>query len=107
MKLARSKSNTIPWKAQSAVCECFRRKILGYLITFPRSVLLFHRKAFAVTCFWAKVCWSSCASREVNSCLGDASSDLEGHGPNCRPLPTGIDVARIFDWGALTKNHMQ
>ena len=31
------------------------RKILGYLITFTRSVLLFHRKeAFVVTCFWVK-----------------------------------------------------
>ena len=40
-----------------------RRKISGHLITFTRSVLLFHgKKAFVVTCFWAKVCWSSCSS---------------------------------------------
>ena len=33
------------------------RKILGYLITFTRSVFCFNKKkAFVVTCFWAKVC---------------------------------------------------
>ena len=89
--------------------KCFHRKTFGYLITVTRSVLLFHRKkAFVVTCFWAIVCWSSCASREVYSRLGDTSSDLGGHSPKCRPLPPFIGVARIFDWrGSQTKNHMQ
>ena len=59
------------------------RKILGYLITFTRSVVLFHTKAFVVTCFWAKVCWSSSASTKVYSCLGGTSCDLRGTSPKC------------------------
>ena len=72
------------------------RKILGYLITFTRSVLLFHRKkAFVVTCFWAKVCCSFYTSTKVYSHLGGTSSDLGG---TAQP-PRSIGVARIFDWG--------
>ena len=57
----------------------FHRKILGYLITFTRSVLLFHKKkAFLVICLWAKVCWFSCTSTKVYSRLGGTSSDLGG-----------------------------
>ena len=83
------------------------RKILGYLITFTRSALLFHRKkAFVVTCFWAKVCWSSCTRTKVYSHLGRTSSDLGGHGP--KSLPPCIGIARVFDWGeGQTKNDMQ
>ena len=84
------------------------RKILGYLITFTRSVLLFQRKkAFVVTCFWVKVCWSSCTSTNVYSRLGGTSSDLGG-GTAQTPPPPGIGVARNF-WlgGGQTKNDMQ
>ena len=64
------------------------RKILGYLITFTRSVLLFHRKkAFAVTCFWAKVCWSSCTCTKVYSRLEGSSSDLGGGGGTAQKAP--------------------
>ena len=61
------------------------RKILSYLITFTLSVLLFHRKkGFVVTCFWAKVCWSSCTRIQVYSRLGGTSSDL---GETAQTLP--------------------
>ena len=41
--------------------------------------LLFHRKkVFVVTCFGAKVCWSSCASTKVYSRSGCTSSDVGG-----------------------------
>ena len=47
------------------------RKILSYLITFTRSVLLFRvKKALVVTCFRAKVCWSSSTSTKVYSRSG-------------------------------------
>ena len=63
------------------------RKILGYLITFTRSVLLFHRKkAFVVICFWAKVCWFSCTSTKVYSRLGGTSSDLGGTAQKFLPV---------------------
>ena len=63
------------------------RKILGYLITFTRTVLLFHRKkAFVVTCLWAKVCWSSCTSTKVYSRLGGTSSDLGGRAQKAFPV---------------------
>ena len=56
-------------------------KILGYLITFTRSVLLFHKKkAFVITCFWAKVCWSSCTSTKVYSRLGGTAVIWGEHG---------------------------
>ena len=55
-----------------------------------------------VTCFWAKVCWSSCTSTKVYSRLGGTSSDSGGHGSKSPPC---IGVARIFDWGeGQTKN---
>ena len=77
------------------------RKVLGYLITFNRFVVLFHsKKAFVVTCFWAKLCWSSCASTKVYSRLEGTSSDLGGHGPK---FPPCISVARIFDWGGANQ----
>ena len=45
--------------------KVLHRKILGCLITFTQSVLLFHRKkGFVVTCFWAKVFWSSYTSTD-------------------------------------------
>ena len=76
------------------------RKILGYLITFTRSVLLFHKKkAFVVTCFGAKVCWSSCSSTKVYSRLGGTSRDLGGRARPKKLPPSCIGVARIFDWG--------
>ena len=77
--------------------KSLHRKILGYLITFTRSVLLFHRKkAFVVTCFGAKVCWSSCTSTKVYSRLGGTSSDFGGTAQKAPPPPC-IGVARIFD----------
>ena len=64
------------------------RKILGYLITFTRSVFLFHRKkAFVVTCFGAEVSWSSCASTKGYSCSGGTSSDLGGGTAQKAPPP--------------------
>ena len=45
--------------------KVLHRKILGCLITFTQSVLLFHRKkGFVVTCFRAKVFWSSYTSTD-------------------------------------------
>ena len=72
------------------------RKILGYLITFTRSVLLFHRKKR----LWWPVFgqkFASCATTKVNSRLGSSRSDLGGHSSKCHPPCIG--VARIFDWG--------
>ena len=87
-------------KEDHKIKKRFHRRILGYLITFPRSVLLFYRKAFVVACFWAKVCWSSCASKEANYRLEDTSSDL-GAQPEMPPsFPPCIGVARSFNWGA-------
>ena len=64
----------------------FSSQIFSYLITFTRSVLLFHRKkAFVVTCFWAKVCWSFCTSTKVHSRLGGTSSDLGAWPKNPHP----------------------
>ena len=82
------------------------RKILGYLITFTWSVLLFHRKKR----LWWPVFgqkFASCATTKVYSSLGSTSSNLGGHGSKCH-LPC-IGVARIFDWGGggQTKNHIQ
>ena len=71
------------------------RKILGYLITFTWSVLLFHRKNL----LWWPVLgqkFASCTTAKVYSRLGSTSSDL-GHGSKCYPPCKG--VARIFNWG--------
>ena len=77
--------------------EGLHRKVLCYLITFTRPVLLFHRKrAFVVTCFKAKVCWSSCTSTKVYSRLGGRSSNF---GDTAQKTPPCIGVDRIFDWG--------
>ena len=66
------------------------RKILGYLITFTRSVFCFNKKkAFVVTCFWAKVYWSSWEAQGVIWGRGTAQKN---------PSPC-IGVARIFEWG--------
>ena len=60
-----------------------------------------------VTCFWAKVCWSSCTSTKVYSRLGGTSSNLGGHGPKSPPTPC-IGVVKVFDWReGQTKNDMQ
>ena len=64
----------------------FPRKILGYLVTFTRSVLLFDGKTFVVTCFWANICWSACPSTKVYSRLVDTTIDLGRHGPKCPPV---------------------
>ena len=84
-------------------------KILGYLITFTRSVLLFHRKeAFVVTCFWANVCWSSCASTKVYSRLEGTISIFGGTRPKKPPSPPCVSAARIFERReGQTKNDMQ
>ena len=76
------------------------RKILGYLITFTWSVLLFHRKKR----WWWPVFgqkFASCATTKVYSRLGSTSSDLGGHSSKCHPPCIG--VARIFDWGGEPK----
>ena len=79
---------------------------LQYLIRFTRSVMMFYRKAFVVTCFWAKVLWSPCATTAVYSRLGGTNSDLGGARPTMPPLPC-IGVARIFDWGSPNqKSHV-
>ena len=86
--------------------KSLHRKILGYLITFTRSVFLFHRKkAFVVICLLAKVCWSTGTSTKVYSHLGGTSSDLGGEArPNSPPLLTCMGVAKIFDWGRAKLN---
>ena len=61
--------------------KCLHRKLLGYLIMFTLSVVMFHKKEFVVTSFCAKVCWSSCATIEVYSHLEGTNSDLVGARP--------------------------
>ena len=58
------------------------RKILGYLITFTWSVLLFHKKK---RLWWPDFGqkFASCATTKVYSSLGSTSSDLGGHGSKC------------------------
>ena len=73
-----------------------RCKIFGYLITFTRSVLMFHTiKAFVVTCFWAKVCWTYCTCTKVYSRLGGTSSDLGG-GTAQKALPPVHRLSQDF-----------
>ena len=71
---------------------------INHVISLDLSCCFTEKKTFVVTCFWAKVCWSSGTSTKVYSCVGDTSSDLEGHGPKSPPPPC-VGVAKIFDWG--------
>ena len=45
-------------------------------------------KAFVMTCFWAKVCLSSCASTKGYSRLGGTSSSMGG--PKIPPPPRAL-----------------
>ena len=76
----------LKFKGEDQKNKGLHRKILGYLITFTRSVLLFHRKkAFVVNCFGAKVCWSSCTGTKVYFRLGGTRSDLGEGAPPKKP----------------------
>ena len=66
-----------------------------------RFVLLFHKRAFVVTCFWAKACRYFCAGTKVYSCLDDTSSDFGGARP--QNTPRGAEPAyQVFLRASVT-----
>ena len=73
------------WRPKNKIKKGLHRQILGYLITFTWSVLLFHKKKR----LWWPVFnqkFATCATTKVYSRLGSTSSDLGGgHGPKSPP----------------------
>ena len=70
---------------------------LRLLIAFTRSVMLFHRKAFVVTCSWEEVCWSSSAIVQKFTLAWGSKHWFRGTAPKC-PCPRGAGPVTYF-WG--------